>query len=208
MRNLIIALALLLVSGVAMADIGGSKHDFAGNSAYTTYRATGTGADEICAYCHTPHNATTTTAPLWNKAVATNSFTPYGTTVAGTAISNSNPLGVTRMCLGCHDGTIAPGAVFNAPNRGWTDNDTKLTSASNAFFGTSLADDHPVSFDYSTATGVTTDPGTAYPLFGADGTMECATCHDVHREDETAEFQPMLVASNAGSAMCQHCHNK
>ena len=114
MRNLIITIALLLVAGSALGAITGSKHDFTtGTDAWT---AGGSGGDEICAYCHTPHNGNAATAPLWNKAVTINTFTAYGTTVAGTTINNSNPTGVTRVCLGCHDGSIAPGAVANAPN--------------------------------------------------------------------------------------------
>jgi len=205
----LIALALLLVAGNAFAAITGSKHDF--NTGSTAFKASGTGADEMCAYCHTPHNGTNTdAAPLWNKTLSTNTFTAYGTTVAGTTIANSNPSGVTRVCLGCHDGTIAPGTVVNAPNRGWTNDTDKLTSSSLAFFGNDMGDDHPVGFDYSTAKNVTAEGSlsSVFTLFGADKTMECATCHDVHRENETAPYQPMLVASNAVSAMCQSCHNK
>ena len=59
--------ALLLISGSAFAaGIGTSKHDLSVTGDSSDYGvAAGT---QVCVYCHTPHNAGSTDAPLWNKA--------------------------------------------------------------------------------------------------------------------------------------------
>ena len=85
--------------------------------------------------------------------------------------------------------------------------------------GTDLTNDHPISFDYTTALANTDgelyDPSTALSGMTATGTiaadmlfsnsMECASCHDVHN---SAGFTNLLVLDNAGSALCLTCHDK
>ena len=60
MRRLLLAvMALALLPGVAMAQntIDGSPHDLGTGGAY--------GTDQVCIFCHTPHNPELT-VPLWN----------------------------------------------------------------------------------------------------------------------------------------------
>ncbi|MHC4221933.1 MAG: hypothetical protein ACYST9_05885, partial [Planctomycetota bacterium] len=53
----------------ASAAITASAHDLSGE---------GFGTTEICAICHTPHNAVEfTEGPLWDREVTTSSFTVY-----------------------------------------------------------------------------------------------------------------------------------
>ncbi len=65
----------------------------------------------ICVFCHTPHNAAPL-SPLWNKALDPQAYTVYAspTLKAGPL---AQPSGPTKLCLSCHDGTIAMGAVLN-----------------------------------------------------------------------------------------------
>jgi predicted CXXCH cytochrome family protein len=82
-----------------------------------------------------------------------------------------------------------------------------------ALLGTDLSNDHPISFTYDAALA-TTDGGlvspasassvvAGIPLYSAS--LECASCHDVHK---TAGFDKFLRVSNAASALCLKCHIK
>ena len=66
--------------------------------------------DEVCIYCHTPHNANADPAdydPLWSAGVQTSEdFTAYSSSTLDAVIGD--PLiGPSRLCVSCHDGTIA-----------------------------------------------------------------------------------------------------
>ena len=62
----------------------------------------------VCVFCHTPHNAAPAT-PLWNKRIDAKSYTLYSSTTMGA--KPFQPTGPTRLCLTCHDSTIALGEV-------------------------------------------------------------------------------------------------
>jgi hypothetical protein len=89
------------------------------------------GTSEICVFCHTPHGASATgtglKAPLWNRnldyqagrtyqlydQVWSFSFEGVLNDAAG-----QRPTGYSRLCLSCHDGTVALGNLINAPGSG------------------------------------------------------------------------------------------
>jgi len=176
----------------AMAQISGTDHDFSGR---------GWGSNEICVFCHAPHNTNTTVAgaPLWNHAVTTQTFTLYSSPTLNATMSQ--PAGVSKLCLSCHDGLTA---VDSFGTRTGT---TFVTGQAN--IGTNLGNDHPIGFAYNAAL-IALDPGlktppTTLPRYGASAdTLECATCHNVHSNTQ-GKF---LRASNAASAMCLSCHSK
>ena len=192
----------------AMAAIGtiiGSKHDFSSTGPSATYKGTST---QVCVYCHAPH-ASTTSTPLWNHASTAATFTLYTSSTLNATMAQ--PGGVSKLCLSCHDGTVAVDSFGGATG-------TKLVTGT-PLIGTSLVDDHPIGFAYNAAL-VTLDPGLravttaatigtgnagtidSKMLFG--GQMECASCHDVHN---SFGITKMLKKSNAGSALCLTCHN-
>jgi predicted CXXCH cytochrome family protein len=201
-----VALTIALAPGVSFADISASAHNFS---------SSGWSGGEICIPCHTPHNADPNVpdAPLWNHEVTTATYTLYtsGTMDAG---GFGQPSGVSKLCLSCHDGTVALDSYSGQAG--------SVFIPANADFGTDLSNDHPVSFTYDTALS-TADPGVFDPsstlsglpgggnidvdmLFGAgNDRMECASCHDPHGD---AGFDPLLIKSNAASALCLTCHNK
>jgi len=83
------------------------------------------GTTEICVFCHTPHGAsflndgTTAVTPLWNRYIDEDqSYTPYDSSSIDAYTSPPQPTGESKLCLSCHDGTIAIGAVTNAPGPG------------------------------------------------------------------------------------------
>lgn len=197
------AIAGLFFLGTASAQtIVGTDHDLS--------RVQGTGG-EICVVCHTPHNADTlvSEAPLWNHETTGATFAVYTSPTFDGGPPNQ-PGGASRLCLSCHDGTVALDA-FGA--QGGTANNV-ITGG--ALIGTDLSDDHPISFTYDSALATTDnglfDPATASSGLGGTidedmlfaGNMECASCHDVHDNS----IEPFLRVSNAASAMCLTCHNK
>jgi len=200
-KALVLATAMLFVASTAMAQITGSAHDFS---------ADGWSGGEICVVCHTPHNAdlTVAEAPLWDHEVTTASFTVYSSSTLD-AGPLAQPDGSSKLCLSCHDGTVAIDSYGGATGTNFATGD--------ALVGISLADDHPVSFTYdatlATADGGLYDPSSANSGLGgtiaadllAAGKMQCSSCHGVHNEYGVAK---LLVKSNAGSALCMTCHDK
>jgi predicted CXXCH cytochrome family protein len=186
----------------SQAQITGSAHDF------TT---SGWAGGEICIVCHTPHNADMTVpdAPLWNHEVTTSTFLVYSS-VTLDAGALGQPTGVSKLCLSCHDGSVALDSF------GGVTGTTFIVAPD--LVGTDLRDDHPISFTYDdtlagsdgglhppSSTNVPALGGTiaAEMLFGSS--MECGSCHDVHNADSNPS---LLRVTNAGSALCLTCHNK
>ncbi len=127
------------------------------------------GNGEICVVCHTPHNADTTVtdAPLWNHAVTTETFTLYDS-ASFTATDIRQPDGVSKLCLSCHDGSVALDSYGGAQGVNF------LTVNSPFNLNDDLSDDHPIAFTYD-ATLATDDGGLHDPstrqVPGKDGTI-------------------------------------
>lgn len=164
----------------------------------------------ICIFCHTPHNAKPDT-PLWNHQVSSQTYSLY--TSSTLLVAPSQPTGPTKLCLSCHDGTVALGAVIN-PLRGAPELGQPIyyygTSGSLSSFGADLSGHHPVVFSYSQAqqldttgqlVGVNLLP-TSIILGGAGNVVHCTSCHDPH-DDTYGDF---LVMDNRYSALCTSCH--
>ena len=64
---------------------------------------------EICIFCHTPHNASPQT-PLWNRSDPRLHYRIYESSTTDARIDQ--PSGPSKMCLSCHDGTMALGEVL------------------------------------------------------------------------------------------------
>ena len=193
-KVLLVVLGVVFLSAAASyAGIADSAHDF------TSTNATWNTAGEICAPCHTPHNAiaSVTNAPLWSHTMSTNSYNMYpsGGTIDGTV--DSSPTGISKLCLSCHDGTVDLDDHIGSSNG----SSTKMTGT--ALVGTDLRQDHPVSITYNTSdTGLVNPAPTGYL---SDGKVQCSSCHDVHSVDGV---DSLLRKSNAGSDLCLDCHNK
>ena len=198
-------LAGVVMNGAAMAapvGITGSAHDFSGK----TWNPSG----EICRVCHTPHNADTsvTGAPLWNHEVTTSTFTLYSSSTLDAAMAQ--PGGPSKLCLSCHDGTVA------IDNFGGKTNGTNFVTGYD-LLGVNLSNDHPISFIYNatlaTADGDLYDPTTQNSGLGGtidadmliDNKLECSSCHDVHNGSGLSD---LLVKANGSSSLCLTCHNK
>lgn len=102
----------------------------------------------------------------------------------------------TRLCLGCHDGTIASRIELGEP-----------ASEHVASARVDFRHDHPVGVAYP-RTDRGYHPAARVRQRGIrlpDGRVECVSCHDPHN----AWGQPaMLAVSNRRSALCLTCHIK
>lgn len=210
LTGLFLALAF---SGFASAgSINGTAHDF-------TAQAWSGG--QICVACHTPHggNTSISTAPLWNHAVTSATYTVYSTPTLTATVGQ--PDGVSKLCLSCHDGTVALDS-FGGATGGTLMTGSKAVGAASTG---SLANDHPISFTYddilSTADGALFPPSTTNVTIGATGKqktgtiantilfagkVQCASCHDVH--NTFTDAGKLLRVSMTGSKLCLTCHNK
>lgn len=191
------------------SQIAGTAHDFSTESwAPTTNRG--------CGVCHTTHQAMNiTSAPLWNhEATVVAGYTLYDSPTFDGSSTITNPSASSRLCLSCHDGTVA------------LENFSGITSGTNyidpsakvgGLGGNDLSTDHPISFDYTDAMA-TSDGGLFQPTTTNSGLgssinndmlfnskMECASCHDVHNRFGVSH---LLKMSNVNSELCLTCHNK
>ncbi|MBI2095770.1 MAG: hypothetical protein HYT89_06345 [Candidatus Omnitrophica bacterium] len=193
-------LAAGLVRPVFAASIVHSKHNL---SASGTGSVKAVAESEVCIFCHIPHNANSQ-APLWSRYETGRIYIPY--TSATMKASAGQPTGASKLCLSCHDGTVAMGMVrsrqtsipFTGP----------LTPQTN--LGIDLSDDHPVSFTYDSSltsrNPTLQDPSalTGRVRLDRSSQMQCTSCHDPHND----EFGDFLVINPANSALCTQCHNQ
>ncbi|MBP6335109.1 MAG: cytochrome c3 family protein [Bacteroidia bacterium] len=220
MKKLIISTALGLIlpfmnlaqsyfgPGAITTTIAGSVHDFSVVQ-WNPYNATTTMGGQICQPCHTPHNAdpTITAAPLWNHSFTTQSYQMYTGYEFGPGGSGYNviaPDGTSKLCLSCHDGSVAMGSF------GGQIGFARMTS--DARVGLDLRDDHPISFVYDSLqaggvwdkTHVFSGTKRVSDLLDANSKVQCTSCHLVHSNPNGY----LLNMSNQGSALCLACHKK
>ena len=162
---------------------------------------------QICVFCHTPHAANTAvTGPLWNKQFSQATYTVYGSASLDSA--PEQPGGTSKLCLSCHDGTLAVGSVnvlngtsTSSPIAMQGTNQGKIADGQGAAtgftrnLGSDLSNDHPISMTYDTSLaqndGEMHDPtsvtyignrgGGSYPVIPLENNqVQCNSCHDPH----------------------------
>ncbi len=197
-------------------DIDQSHHDF-DDASWANY--------ETCRPCHVPHNANTgvPNSPLWSHDLSTASYTLYSRSTMDA--SPGQPTGTTKLCLSCHDGTVAVENFAGNHNGSWYPTFGKI--------GTDLSKHHPIGFVYNSALaaadGELYDPSTTQSGLGGtieedlldNGKMGCISCHDVHiSRNKNGCLGCHFVApgvttrtlsiwkDNTGSALCLTCHKK
>jgi predicted CXXCH cytochrome family protein len=175
----------------------GSKHDFS--------KILG-GAANACSACHVPHmmalrpatepmgRPTTLPSPveIFRIADQRHIFAPDRFTPGPTSL----------LCMGCHDGTVAPSTVGSGH---------ALLAGIRPGFTLPpefVWRDHPIGVpyprnnrEYHPEMTVTAGGRILLP----DGCVECISCHDPHNRWGQDH---MLVKSNRRSALCLSCHIK
>ncbi|MBI2307342.1 MAG: hypothetical protein HYU78_08570 [Rhodocyclales bacterium] len=146
-----------------------SKDWYGGGADPRTVKATS--ETQVCVFCHTPHAATPAVTPLWNKQMSGATYSTYTSSsldaqaIAGTL---AQPGGSSKLCLSCHDGTLAVGNVNVLNGAGSTGTQgtqsialsgtggggtmapgSGTTTGFTRFLGTDLSNDHPISVTYN-----------------------------------------------------------
>ncbi len=190
-----------LASGQALSVVN-SPHNL---SASGTGSVRSTTENQVCIFCHAPHNASPI-RPLWNRATPVDAYTIY--TSPALDAEPGQPTGASKMCLSCHDGTIAIGAVVSRQTPIPMAGGVVTMPQGPGLIGTDLRDDHPISFRFDSSLAAA-DPKLRQPAtlpheirLDANGELQCTTCHDAHNNVH-GDF---LVMSNNGSALCVSCH--
>lgn len=225
----VLVVTAVLTGGIASAQgIRNSVHDFSRSGTGGPWGSEDT--DQVCVFCHAPHRALSTQF-LWNRNLpAGASFAIYGSETLDAVAAQ--PKSGSLRCLSCHDGSVAVDA-FNA-GRTWTPRMSSIgeiyfpgspygwagANIGGNYGGNAandLTDDHPVSFVYDAATaardGTLQSPAgveaAGLPLFGTDPgarTLECSTCHEVHRKFPFGHL--LRVDVEDASQLCRTCHLK
>lgn len=176
---------------------------------------------EVCKFCHIPHNAVVP-APLWGHALskAGSYDVPKVTAKSGAKAPSPQPDGASRLCLSCHDGTVALGELGNG-RRIRMRGTGRFQMGTRGFIGTDLSGSHPVSFIVPEA-----DPGSPDGIrdFGqkrlavihqdkdvkldSSGKVQCTTCHDPHSDrNYSAETGvPHFWVKSTVQEVCLTCH--
>jgi predicted CXXCH cytochrome family protein len=153
----------------------------------------------VCSFCHIPHGAAQTRG-LWSRSLPVQTYKLYESST--TQATLKQPTGSSRLCLSCHDGTIALGATQRNP-------DLKLgVLTGGTVLGSDLSDDHPISFAYDqdlvNRRPTLLDPKQLPSNVKLDENQElqCTSCHDAHQD----EFPKFLVMDPTQSRLCVTCH--
>ena len=201
-----LALGSLLIPGpVSSGSILDTKHNLSVSGPGPVKSTT---ESEICVFCHAPHNTRRDIPYLWNKSDTTASYTPYQSTTLHAAVGQ--PTGASKLCLSCHDGTVALGALLTRPAEIPFAGGVRFLPAGRTNLGTDLSDDHPVSLVYDSALASSNlelnDPLALPPQVRLDQNKElqCTACHDSH-DNSNGKF---LVMVNQYSGLCTTCHSK
>ena len=203
----------LVAHAQSTSDIASTPHNM---SVGGPGAVTASSESQICVFCHTPHGATNAPgAPLWNRTLSTETYTTYSSssldaeTIAGQL---AQPAGSSKLCLSCHDGTLAISSVnvlngqFNATIAitGAGPGDTMpvgqgLQTGFTRNLGTDLSNDHPISMTYDTT------------LANADQELldPAVTAHIEIRSPGVRPLVPLedTGPGGDGQVQCASCHD-
>jgi predicted CXXCH cytochrome family protein len=150
-----------------------------------------------CAFCHVPHSGKGARPGIAPIHVPYDSSTMTGRPGA--------PTGTTRICLSCHDGTIAVGQTIA---RRIMTNIATIPADRPSNLGTDLRKTHPVSFVPAAGAGTRAPPPHDPVAFDRNGQVQCTSCHDPHSEfGGDPAIGMFLVKPTRNSELCLTCHD-
>jgi hypothetical protein len=206
---------LLGASGSVMASVINSKHNLSASGPGPVMAKSET---QICVFCHTPHGANQSAgAPLWNHALSNATYTPYFSLSLDANPIPGPPGASSKVCLSCHDGTLAVGTVgvlngknpvdiaMNGTGTGGVMSDgSGATTGYTRNLGIDLSNDHPISFNYESSTS---------PMLGGiggtDGELRAPPVMDGAKTvvgNRTASVKPTFPLEG-DQVQCITCHD-
>lgn len=215
MRNAVTWLLLICMLAAAPVIAGGSgsvmdsKHNLSRSSKGNIKSPTET---RVCIFCHGSHNASSE-GPLWNHQTTT---APVFTTYQRASMKGSpeQPNGATKLCLSCHDGTVAVGAVRGLSSPIPMENvgaGGEIPASKSSHLGLDLSGMHPVSIKYEQRQALASSSLRWPPVdpeneVGPDaaGYVQCTSCHDPHNDSRSERYPFWRKATF--DEVCTTCH--
>ena len=209
---ILLGVALLLgTSGIALSSVIDSKHNL---SASGPGPVKATSEKQPCVFCHTPHGSNQSAgAPLWNHALSGATYTPYFSISMDANPIPGPPGASSKVCLSCHDGTLAVGtvSVLNGAQAvaiamggtgtgGTMPAGSGTTSGYTRNLGIDQSNDHPISFNYDTTLGGAT---------GSDGELRAPPVINGATTivgNRTASVKPVFPLES-NQVQCITCHD-
>ncbi|OGF65149.1 MAG: hypothetical protein A2Y62_18320 [Candidatus Fischerbacteria bacterium RBG_13_37_8] len=212
------ALLLFYITYGSAESIYQSKHNL---SVSGTGQVKAYGEEEVCIFCHTPHSGSTE-IPLWNRHTSSVESYIFAPSQYLASKPPEMPDGDSKLCLSCHDGTVALGNLINIRGRGgFISMSYDFLSQRDSYIGTDLSGSHIISiafdenliFEWKTIfrkdclrlpsrKEILLPP--TYPMGEKKDGIQCTTCHDPH-DDENGKFLRLGTPDNY-SELCQACH--
>ncbi len=209
--GLAVLLAVGMVQAAKISDVRNTPHNLSVTGTGTLKAATET---QVCVFCHTPHSADITVpSPLWNRKLSSATYTPYTSSSieASAAEMAAAPGGSSKLCLSCHDGTMAVdkvnvlngasdptiamtiGGVATSP--AYMPPGSGTTTGYTRNLGINLTNDHPISFTYNDT------------LASADGELRQISGNPVvgNRQAGVSPKPKMPLENN--QMQCATCHD-
>ncbi|RMF78335.1 MAG: hypothetical protein D6744_10215 [Planctomycetota bacterium] len=195
--------ALFAASAAADDSVVNSKHDL---SAFGPGPVRATEESRVCVFCHTPHNASPQ-APLWNRHNPTSYYRIYRSRTTDARVDQ--PGASSKLCLSCHDGSIALGLTLDRPADDPIEMNITYMPSGPSDLTNDLSDDHPIGFRFDRALS-NRDPQLREPelvdhriALGERGELECLACHEPHNN----ELGNFLRITERQGALCNACHD-
>jgi predicted CXXCH cytochrome family protein len=207
-----LSLVLLLAAIAALAQTKSSVVDSPHNLSVTGKGEIRSMSEtRVCIFCHSSHNASSE-GPLWNHETTPRQFQTYN---RSTMVSNPEaPNGATKLCLSCHDGTVAVGAVRSMRGTIAMVNvgpSGEIPTGRKSNLGTDLSGTHPVSVRFEQRSAIRKQslrwpPFDAQSQVGVDaeGYVQCTSCHDPHGSRST---KYPFWQKESFSEVCTVCHD-
>ncbi len=177
---------------------------------------------EICVFCHVPHNSYPKT-PLWGHMLS--EVKNYKIYSSGVGVSTRGrefvqPDGASRLCLSCHDGTVAVGAVVGRRKIEIASGMEVLAPGMPGYIGTDLSGSHPISIQITdsmvserNSRGLSILKSIKEMKSDPDGVrldennkVQCTTCHDAHSDDNFNSSGIHFWRKKDFSSLCEVCH--
>lgn len=211
-RTLLLATAILFMGAVAYSQsykssLLNTRHDFSMHSFSDTKAVT---EEQVCVFCHTPHNATPN-VPLWNRSATIAAPQTYTSSTLQATVTQPTIADVSKLCLSCHDGTVALGDTVNngmipfiqGPN--YTLPPSAAANLNNAI---GFTDDHPFAFVPITGPEIRVPPPNDPVRLDSTGKVQCTSCHQPHVPNNDPTAGKFLAKANVRSAICTTCHTR